>query len=402
MALDKLKPILEATLEESARTGIRKRHERIITGRQPPANGYGPRYLLDGYEGRAFLRMNSNSYLGLHVHPRVIDAEERAARHFGAGPGAVRFISGTHQPHIELEQRLADFHGREAAMIFSAAYAAVMGVLPQLITSETLVVSDALNHNSIINALRLAKPYARRIYGHLDIRELDGILEQFTGEVKRVLVVTDGVFSMRGDFAPLDEIREVCNRYQTLFEEGLIIAVDDSHGVGTLGALGRGTEERTAARADIVIATMGKALGVNGGYVAADKTVIDYLRETAPFYIYSNPMTPSETAAALEALNILDSDEGLALLERVRRHAAILRKGLSERGFETIGSEHPIVPLLIGDSDGTRKLVKNLFINQILATGIGYPVVPKGEEEIRFQVTAEHTEKDIGFLLDHL
>jgi len=402
MALDKLKPILEAKLEESARTGIQKRHERVITGRQPPANGYGPRYLLEGYEGRSFLRMNSNSYLGLHVHPRVIDAEERASRHFGAGPGAVRFISGTYQPHIELERRLAAFHEREAAMIFSAAYAAVMGVLPQLITSETLVVSDALNHNSIINALRLAQPHARRIYGHLDIRELDVILEQFTGEVKRVLVVTDGVFSMRGDFAPLDQIRDVCNRYQPLFEEGLIIAVDDSHGVGALGALGRGTEEESAARADIVIATMGKALGVNGGYVTADKTVIDYLRETAPFYIYSNPMTPSETAAALEALNILDSGEGLRLLERVRRHAAILRKGLSERGFETLGSEHPIVPLLIRDNERTGKLVRKLFFNQILATGIGYPVVPRGEEEIRFQVTAEHTEKDIGFLLDHL
>ncbi|OPY88082.1 MAG: 8-amino-7-oxononanoate synthase 2 [Syntrophus sp. PtaU1.Bin208] len=402
MALDKLNPLLEKKLEQLTRTGIQKRNEAVITGRQPPRDGFGPRYFLHGYGERAFLRMNSNAYLGLNFHPRVIEAEEKAARRFGAGPGAVRFISGTFEPHIELEKRLAAFHGREAAMIFSAAYAAVMGILPQLVTEETLVVSDALNHNSIINALRLAQPAAREIYEHLNDEGLEKVLERYLGKVKRVLVVTDGVFSMRGDFAPLEQISMISKRYQDLFDEGVIVVVDDSHGVGALGADGRGTEEKTAARADILIATLGKALGVNGGYVVADRTVIDYLRETAPFYIYSNPMTPSEAAAAGEALNILDSREGCSLLDQVRDLAALLRKGLSLRGYETIPGEHPIVPLLIRDTEKTKMLVAQLFARNILATGLSYPVVPRGEEEIRFQISAEHTERDLIYLLKNL
>ncbi len=402
MALDKLNPLLAEKLEQLARTGIKKRNEEVITGRQPPRDGYGPRYFLHGYEGRPFLRMNANAYLSLQFHPRVIEAEEKAARRFGAGPGAVRFISGTFEPHVELEKRLAAFHGREAAMIFSAAYATVMGVVPQLITPETLVVSDALNHNSIINALRLAQPAAREIYNHLDAGGLEKILERYQGKVKRVLVVTDGVFSMRGDVAPLDSISRISRRSHDLFDEGVIVVVDDSHGVGALGDGGRGTEEKTAARADILIATLGKALGVNGGYVVADGTVIDYLRETAPFYIYSNPMTPSEASAAREALNILDSREGHGLLHKIWDLAALLRKGLSEQGYEILSGEHPIVPLLIRDTVKTKKLVSQLFVRNILATGLSYPVVPRGEEEIRFQITAEHTERDLIYLLENL
>lgn len=260
--------------------------------------------------------MNANAYLGLSHDPRVIEAEENAARRFGTGPGSVRFISGTFETHIELEQRLASFHGRQAGMLFSAAYVTVMGVLPQLITNETLVVSDALNHNSIINAIRLAQPAAKAIYEHMDVTRLSAILKQYLGQVKRVIVVTDGVFSMRGDHAALDEINTVCMRYQDGFDEGVTTVVDDSHGVGAFGATGRGTEEKTGARADILIATLGKALAVNGGYVVADKTVIEYLRETSPFYTYSNPITPSEAAAALTALNILDSSEGVACSTR--------------------------------------------------------------------------------------
>ncbi len=400
MGLDKLQPRLAASLDQLARSGARKGEERVITGRLPPRDGFGPRYLLKGHDKRAFLRMNANDYLGLAHHPQVIAAGEKAARRLGAGPGAVRFISGTYAPHIELEERLAAFHGREAGMVFSAAYAAVLGVLPQLITGETLVVSDALNHNSIINALRLAQPAAKAIYGHLDTAELEDILVRHAGKVSRVVVVTDGVFSMRGDHAPLDEIAALGRRYEEYFVEGLITIVDDSHGIGALGATGRGTEEKTAAAAaDILIATMGKALGVNGGYVVASQTVIDYLRETAPFYIYSNPLTPSEAAAALAALEILDSSEGLGLLARLRTLAAGLRASFQERSYETIAGEHPIVPLQIRDSAKTRELVKRLFAGDILATGISYPVVPAGDEEIRFQVSAEHTARDIDYLL---
>jgi glycine C-acetyltransferase len=402
MALDRLKPLLREKLDKIDRTGAQKRGERVITGRQPPRDGFGPRYFLKGYGERAFLRMNANSYLGLSTHPQVIEAEEKAARRFGTGPGAVRFISGAFEPHIELEKRLAAFHQREAGMVFSAAYAAVMGVLPQLITGETLVVSDALNHNSIINAVRLARPAAGEIYEHLNTAQLAAILEQYRGKVKRVVVVTDGVFSMRGDYAPLDRICGICTHFQERFEEGVISVVDDSHGVGAFGNSGRGTEEKTAARADILIATLGKALGVNGGYAVSDKIIIDYLRETAPFYIYSNPITPSEAAAALKALEILDSRKGSALLAGIRELAAALRAGLQERKYETLAGDHPIVPLLIRDTAKTRELVKLLFDRNILATGLSYPVVPKGEEEIRFQVSAEHTERDINYLLENL
>ncbi len=402
MASNKLTSLLTGKLDDVTRTGAARRQERVITGRQTPREGFGPRYLLKGYGERAFLRMNSNAYLGLGTHPQVIEAEEEAMRRFGAGPGAVRFISGTFDPHIRLEKRLASFHGREAAMIFSAAYAAVMGVLPQLISNETLVVSDALNHNSIINAIRLARPAAKAIYEHLDAKQLKTILDRHLGKVKRVIVVTDGVFSMRGDHAPLDQIATISSHYQEHFDEGVITVVDDSHGVGAIGARGRGTEDITGDRADILIATLGKAIGVNGGYVVADKTTIDYLRETSPFYLYSNPITPSEAAAALKALEILDSPEGTGLLRKVGDLAAALRRRFQECGYETIAGDHPIVPLLIRDTARTGELVKGLFDADILATGISYPVVPSGSEEIRFQVSAEHTGKDIDYLIEAL
>jgi glycine C-acetyltransferase len=402
MALDKLHPVLTAALETFGHEGRLKGEERVITGIQSPAAGFGPRYFLRGYGNRAFLRMNANAYLDLQTDARVIAAAEAAARRFGSGPGAVRFISGTFQPHVELEQRLAAFHGRQACMVFSAAYAAVMGILPSLLTEHTLVVSDALNHNCIINAIRLARPGFRAVYGHLDTDQLQTILAQHRGQAQRAVVVTDGVFSMRGDYAPLPEIVALCKRYHGDYPEGILTVVDDSHGVGALGARGRGTEEHTGAQADLLIATLGKALGVNGGYMVASQTVIDYCRETAPWYIYSNPITPAEAAAALQALNILASDEGVALVRQVGELARTLRAGLQQRGYETLPGEHPIVPLLVRDTGRTRALVEQLFARDILATGLTYPVVPRGDEEIRFQVSAAHTPQDIAYVLEAL
>jgi glycine C-acetyltransferase len=343
--------------------------------------------------------MNSNSYLGLENHLEVINAEARAAEIFGTGPGAVRFISGSYQSHVDLEQKLAEYHGRESAMLFSAAYATMMGVLPQFISQDTLVVSDALNHNCIINAIRLSKPAKKAVYAHLDFAELNQILHSNKGLFKRVCVVTDGVFSMRGDFASLDKMAALCKQHESGYEEGIITLVDDSHGVGAYGKTGRGTEEVTKTKADVLISTLGKAFAVNGGYVVSSAKVIDYLRETAPFYIYSNPITPAEAAAALKAVQIVDSDEGLAKLDKLRELSKQLRNGLIDAGFETLGTEHPIVPLLIGNTKKTAALVEHLFANNILATGLNYPVVPKGEEEIRFQVSSSHTEKDIAYLL---
>ncbi|MDP3279665.1 MAG: aminotransferase class I/II-fold pyridoxal phosphate-dependent enzyme [Nitrosomonas sp.] len=402
MTLAKIEPLFQAKLNQLQQQGVRKGDEKIVSGVLPPSDGLGPRYRLQGYNDRAFLRMNSNSYLGLAQHPAVISAETRAVEEFGAGPGAVRFISGTYAPHVELERRLAAFHGREAAMLFSAAYATMVGVLPQLISEQTMVISDALNHNCIISAIRLAHPAAKAIYKHGDMLELESILSANRDRYQRVCVVTDGIFSMRGDHAPLAELDACCTKYQSDYPEGIVTLVDDSHGIGAIGLSGRGTEEVTGVQADVLVATLGKAFGVNGGYVVASATTIAYLRETAPLYIYSNPITPAEAAAALAALDILESDEGLGLLEKLRHFSQKLRNGLQQIGFETLTGEHPIVPIFIRDTARTAALVAHLFDHNILATGLNYPVVPQGDQEIRLQVSAEHTEKDLDYLLEVL
>ncbi|MCD6224941.1 MAG: pyridoxal phosphate-dependent aminotransferase family protein [Deltaproteobacteria bacterium] len=399
MATEKLETILKQELTERKNRGTLKGREAVISRVQLGHGEDGPRVFLAGYGDKAFLRMNSNSYLGLSTHNEVVRAEEKAVGEFGTGPGAVRFISGTYQTHVDLEKKLAAFHVREAAMIFSAAYAAIMGILPVLINEETVVISDALNHSCIINAIRLSRPATKLIYNHLDMADLEAKLQNAIGSGRRAIVVTDGIFSMRGDSAPLDKLTAICKRYTNDFPEGIITVVDDSHGVGAFGQTGRGTEEYTNAGADLLVATLGKALGVNGGYVAASNTIISYLRESAPFYIYSNPITPAEAAAACASLNILDSSTGTELLNRLRVLTQRFEAGLIKFGFEIIPGEHPIVPLMIRDTAQTAQLVKHLFANGILATGIKYPVVPRGDEEIRFQISATHTEKDIDMVL---
>jgi glycine C-acetyltransferase len=402
MTLELVRAQLARQVADLKERGIAKGDEKVITAVLSAKDGFSERYVLEGHGDRAFLRMNSNSYLGMSLHPGLIKAETKAVDQFGTGPGAVRFISGTYAPHVELERALAAFHGRESAMIMSAAYATVIGVLPQLITRDTLVVSDALNHNCIINAIRLAQPADKAVYPHLDMRALAAVLEAAKGKVRRVCVVTDGVFSMRGDFADIGRIAGICAAHEADFEEGVITVVDDSHGVGAFGESGRGTEEQTGGRADILIGTLGKAFGVNGGYVVADATTVAYLRETVPLYIYSNPITPAEAAAALAALRILDGAEGRASLTHLRRLGKKLRQGLTSMGYETIKGDHPIVPILIRDTAKTSALVAHLFNNDILVTGLNYPVVPKGDEEIRLQVSASHTDDDIGYLLGAL
>ena len=400
MSLKKLEHVLSEKLHELKERGALKGKEMVITGIKHAEDKRGPRFLIEGHGEKEFLRMNSNSYLGMSLHREVIEAEEEAARTYGAGPGAVRFISGTYQPHIKLEKKLAEFHNRESAMIFSSAYAAIVGIVSPLIDNETIVISDELNHNCIINAIRLSRPKIKEIYKHLDMTDLEDRIRNALGKVRRVLVITDGIFSMRGDYAPLNIMVEIAKTYDSEFEEGMSVIVDDSHGVGAFGKTGRGTEEYTNAEGiDIIVATLGKALGVNGGYLASTSTVINYLRETAPFYIYSNPITPSEASSAIKALDILDSERGRRLLENLRKLTKRLEKGLVDLGYEIIDSEHPIVPLMIRDTRRTSELVQYLTEHGILATGLNYPVVPSGDEEIRFQVSADHSEYDIDYVL---
>jgi glycine C-acetyltransferase len=400
MPLDRVSAKLSEHVAGLEARGTAKGVESVVTEVMRPEGSRGPRFRLAGEGDRLFLRMNSNSYLGLGLRPEIVAAEEAAAHRYGAGPGAVRFISGSYDPHVELERRLARFHGREAAMAFSSAYATLLSVVTPLTTETTVLISDELNHNCIINAMRLARPLEKRVYAHLDMAALDAALAESAGKAARALVVTDGIFSMRGDHAPLDRIMEIARRHDAGYPENVIVLVDDSHGVGAFGRTGRGTEEYTnSPPCDVLVATLGKALGVNGGYVASSNAVIRYLRETSPMYIYSNPITPGEAAAALAALELLDSDSGAALLDRLRSLTRRFEEGLVGLGFEVIPGGHPVVPLMVRDTARTRALVAHLRRNGVLATGLSFPVVPRGDEEIRFQVNADHTESDIDAVL---
>ena len=401
--MKKLEAVLAADLEKLKAEGRLKGKEEIIVGIKKASGKKGPRYLLRGHGNQEFIRMNSNSYLGLSLRDDMIKAEEEGTREFGVGPGAVRFISGTFKAHRDLEHKLAAFHGREDAMIFSAAYVTVGGVITSLISKETYVISDELNHNSIINAIKLGlgKSTLRSVYKHKSLEDLKHSLDEAVKSgAKRALVVTDGIFSMRGDHAPLKEIVELVHSYDDKFPEDAFVVVDDSHGVGACGLTGRGTEELTGARVDVLIGTLGKAYGVNGGYVVGSRGLITYLREHAAMYIYSNPITVGEAYAASKALDILESDEGKAILAHLRAVTKRFEDGIVKLGYETIPGEHPVTPLVLHDTAKTKALVAFLLEHGVLATGMTFPVVPRGAEEIRFQINADHTEADIDEVLN--
>jgi len=403
MPLDRLSAALDAHVAGLEEAGTAKGAETVVVAVKPAEGDRGPRFLLRGEGDKEFIRLNSNSYLGMGLHPEVVAAEEKATQAFGAGPGAVRFISGSYAAHLELEEKLAAFHGREAAMVFSSAYAAVVSTITPLVTPDTVLISDELNHNCIINAMRLSRPVGKAIYPHNDVAGLEKALEEWKGKAARAIVVTDGIFSMRGDHAPVNEIMDACIEHDADYPENVVCMVDDSHGVGSFGRTGRGTEEFTNSQpADILIGTLGKAFGVNGGYVATNHSTVRFLRESSQMYIYSNPITVGEAAAALRSLEIVDSPEGLARLEKLRGLTKQFEDGLARLGIETIPGEHPVVPLMIRDTQRTRELVEYLYDNGVLATGLAYPVVPRGDEEIRTQINADHTSTDITHVLEIL
>ncbi|MFP4646514.1 MAG: aminotransferase class I/II-fold pyridoxal phosphate-dependent enzyme [Candidatus Acetothermia bacterium] len=399
MPLNKMREVTAEELQKLEEEGTLKGGELVINGIEETEGSKAPRYEIEGKEG-GFLRMNLNSYLGMHLNEEVIQAEEKSSERFGSGPGAVRFIHGTYRPHVQLEDKLAQFHNREDCIIYSSAYAAMCGIIQPLTSPETLIISDELNHNCIINGIRMAKPKGKQIYDHLDYDQLRGQLEEAVGNYDRVLIITDGVFSMRGDFVDIPEIEELAEEYDPKFEEGVVTIMDDSHGVGAYGDTGRGTEEVTGGRVDVLLATMGKAIGVNGGYVTTDSTIVDYLRETSPFYIYSNPITAPEAYASIKSLEIIDSSEGRDKLKHLTEMTNYFEKGLEDLGHEVIRGPHPIVPLMIRDTERTTALVNHLQENNVLATGIKYPVVPQGDECIRFQISANHTKQDLDYVLE--
>ena len=400
VALDKALRLELETLEAEGRA---KPPERVIVGCISPQGDKGPRYKLQGSD-REFIRMNSNSYLSLSNHPEVMKAADEATHRLGVGPGAVRFIDGTFSYHVALEERIARFLQKPAAKIFSSAYMANCGLALAVSNPKTFWIGDQLNHNSIIRAMRIANVPSenKAIYAHNDIAGLKNCLEAAPAGMERVAVIFDGVFSMRGDFAPIDRIESTIQPFGEKFKDGVFTVADDSHGIGAFGSTGRGTAEHTHTAPDIIVGTFGKAFGANGGFIAGSPTVIEALRQKAATYIYTNPLSVADCAAAAKALEICDSSAGRQRLEHLREMTVRFRRGIESLGWQTIAGPHPIVPLLVRDTPKTHALVRHLFDQGILAVGLTFPVVPRGDETIRFQINAAHTPADIDWVLNAL
>jgi len=396
---------LSAEVARIDEAGTVKRQETIIESfTSDPA----PQAMIAGQPRRIF---NSNDYLGLRFHPKLKAAEHAASEKFGAGPGAVRFISGSLRIHRDLEQALAKFHGRDDAMVFSSAFATNMAVLfcllkgqskDSVVGDQVLVVSDELNHRSIIDGIRIANLSSEQkaIFKHLDAQDLRRVLAENVGKQQRVIVVTDGVFSMLGEYQDLKALRQVVDEFDGQFAQGVWLVVDDAHGVGAFGATGRGTEEASGGQADVLIGTLGKAFGADGGYVTASQGVIDYLRESAATYIYSNSISPGTAGAALAAVQLVSSPEGKKMLAQLAKNITQFKSLMQAEGFTfAVDSSHSIQPWFIGDTLKTKALKKALFDRGILVTNINYPVVPKGKDELRVQISAAHTEADLQAFL---
>ena len=306
MGLTKLDARLAQELKKIGEDGRAKPPERIITSMIAGDGQRGPRYILKGHD-TPFLRMNSNSYLSLSQHEQVLDAADQACRELGVGPGAVRFIDGTYLQHQQLEERIADFVGKESAKIFNSAYTANCGLALAISDKTTHWVGDQLNHNSIIRAMRISGVHSanKSIYRHNDLEDLERCLKEIGPEAQRVVVIFDGVFSMRGDFAPIDSICAICEQHAHRFQDGVITVVDDSHGIAAYGATGRGTPEHTGGQPDIIVGTFGKGFGVNGGFIAGSATLIEAVRQKADTYIYTNPLGVGDCAAASAAIEDL-------------------------------------------------------------------------------------------------
>lgn len=395
---------LDRSLQQEVKTlqveGRAKASERIIVDYIPARGEKGPRYVLKGAD-QEFIRMNSNSYLSLSNHPALILAADEATKKFGVGPGAVRFIDGTFSYHVALEERIARFVEKPAAKIFNSAYTANCGLALAISNDRTYWIGDQLNHNSIIRAMRIANvPSANKaIYNHNDMEHLRRCLDSAPQAMERVVVIFDGIFSMRGDFARIDQIVKITDSYQSKFKDGVITVADDSHGIGAFGPRGRGTADYTGVPPDVIIGTFGKAFGANGGFIASSQVLIETVRQKADTYIYSNPLSVADCAAAIKAVDICDSAEGLRRIEHLKRLGSYFRRGLEELGLQSIPGPHPIIPLLVRETAKTHTLVENLYDEGVLVVGLTHPVVPRGDETIRFQINAGHTQSDVDQVL---
>lgn len=342
--------------------------------------------------GKEVIQLSSNNYLGLTAHPRLRQAAIEAVEKFGAGTGSVRTIAGTFSLHEEFERKLAEFKHTEAALVFQSGFTANVGVVATILSDQDVVISDELNHASIIDGIRLTKA-GRRIYKHVDMEDLEKALQE-TQSARMRLIVTDGVFSMDGNIAPLPQIVELAEKYNA------IVMVDDAHASGVLGRNGRGTVDHfdLNGRVHIQIGTLSKAIGVLGGYVAGPKVLREYLIHRARPFLFSTSHPPAVTAACIEAINVLLEEP--EIMERLWDNARFFKEGLSQLGFNTGHSETPVTPVIIGDDALTMKFSDSLFDEGVYAQGIAFPTVQKGKARVRTIVTASHTKEDLQKALD--
>lgn len=339
------------------------------------------------------INLCANNYLGLADHPVLIDAACKAMEKHGFGMASVRFICGTQDLHLALESRLARFLGTDDAILFAACFDANGGLFEPLLGPEDAVISDALNHASIIDGIRLCK--ARRYrYANSDMNDLEAQLKQARADGARfIMIATDGVFSMDGTLAKLPEIRALADRYEAL------VMVDDCHATGFMGPQGRGTPAHFGLRADILTGTLGKALGgALGGYIAGPQPVIDLLRQRARPYLFSNALPPAVVGAALAALDLVEAGDDLRI--RLFDNTAYWRAGLESAGFTLLPGEHPIIPVMLGDAHKAQAMAARLFELGVYVSGFFFPVVPRGQARIRTQMNAALTRDDLDTALD--
>jgi len=337
----------------------------------------------------------SNNYVGLCDVPEVIEGVREGAARYGAGTASVRFICGTWDIHRELEDRIADFLETEASITYTSCWNANGGLFAPLLSEEDALISDALNHASIIDGIRLCKA-ERHVYEHMDMDALEDALKK-TMDRRHRMVMTDGVFSMEGEIAPLPQIRELCDRYDA------ILAVDDSHGTGVLGDTGRGTPEHHGmhGEVDIITSTLGKALGgMAGGFTASSRPVVDYLVQRSRTQLFTNAIPPHSACGALAAIDYLEAHP--ERVRKLRENTEYFRNGLVGLGFHPIEGDTPIVPVVIGETAAAMKMSRELLDEGVFVIGFGYPVVPKGEARIRCQVSAAHEIEHLDRALDAL
>ena len=378
MPYAQMKSWLEGELQGIRDSGLFKQ-EQVIHTPQGPQVG-----TADGTR----INFCANNYLGLADHPEILKTVQEAVSSRGFGMASVRFICGTQDIHKELEARISDFLGTDDTILYTSCFDANTGLFETLLGADDAIVSDALNHASIIDGVRLCRAQ-RKIYAHADMTELEARLKEVQGARFRI-IATDGVFSMQGDLAPLNEICDLAERYDAL------VFVDDSHATGFLGPNGRGTPEEfgVSDRVDILTSTMGKALGgASGGFTAGRKAIVDYLRQRSRPYLFSNTLAPPIVMGAMKALEMVRSHPELR--ETLMQNAAYFRTQMTELGFDIISGKHPIVPIMLGDELKTEAMAKAVNERGIFVVGFSFPVVPRGEARIRAQISAAHTKEQL-------